>query len=235
MRRRVDRSRSAGEWLLSTARRNPEALLMLAAGCALLLRKGSSGFTLGEDSDDDADVGHGQEHGGRLRALREGVAEVAGKASEYGSEVSELVAGSARATGSAVSAYAEEGGRYIADRAGEAGRRARSAADYVLSEQPLAVAAIGLASGAVVAAMLPPTRLERRGIGEMRDTVEDLVEHAAENITAAAGQASRRMQKRAARAAKDLAWETAKAFASGIAGRGDDRDEGREEESGERG
>ena len=30
----------AGEWLVGTARRNPEALLLLAAGCALLMRRG---------------------------------------------------------------------------------------------------------------------------------------------------------------------------------------------------
>ncbi len=31
----------AGDWLLGTARRNPEALLLLAAGCALLMRSGA--------------------------------------------------------------------------------------------------------------------------------------------------------------------------------------------------
>jgi hypothetical protein len=33
----------AGEWLVGTARRNPEALLLLAAGCALLMRRGGPG------------------------------------------------------------------------------------------------------------------------------------------------------------------------------------------------
>jgi hypothetical protein len=30
----------AGDWLVSTARRKPEALLLMAAGCALLMRSG---------------------------------------------------------------------------------------------------------------------------------------------------------------------------------------------------
>ena len=32
----------AGDWLLGTARRNPEALLLVAAGCCLLMRGASS-------------------------------------------------------------------------------------------------------------------------------------------------------------------------------------------------
>ena len=30
----------AGDWLIGTAKRHPEALLVLAAGCALLMRSG---------------------------------------------------------------------------------------------------------------------------------------------------------------------------------------------------
>jgi ferritin-like metal-binding protein YciE len=32
----------AGDWLLGTVRRNPEALLLMAAGCCLMMRRGSS-------------------------------------------------------------------------------------------------------------------------------------------------------------------------------------------------
>ena len=32
----------AGDWLANTARRNPEALLLVAAGCALLMRTRAS-------------------------------------------------------------------------------------------------------------------------------------------------------------------------------------------------
>ena len=31
---------SAGDWLVSTVKKNPEGLLLLAAGCALLMRSG---------------------------------------------------------------------------------------------------------------------------------------------------------------------------------------------------
>jgi hypothetical protein len=35
----------AGDWLLGTVRRNPEALLLMAAGCCLMMRSGSSSRT----------------------------------------------------------------------------------------------------------------------------------------------------------------------------------------------
>ena len=38
----TDRYSRAGDWLIGTAKRNPEALLVLAAGCALLLRSGKN-------------------------------------------------------------------------------------------------------------------------------------------------------------------------------------------------
>ena len=40
----------AGEWLISTAKRNPEALLVLAAGCALLMRSGRSSYRAAEQT-----------------------------------------------------------------------------------------------------------------------------------------------------------------------------------------
>ena len=40
----------AGEWLISTAKRNPEALLVLAAGCALLMRGGGSSYRVAEQT-----------------------------------------------------------------------------------------------------------------------------------------------------------------------------------------
>ena len=40
----------AGEWLISTAKRNPEALLVLVAGCALLMRGGGSSYRVAEQT-----------------------------------------------------------------------------------------------------------------------------------------------------------------------------------------
>ena len=38
----TDTYSQAGDWLMGRARRNPEALLLLAAGCCLLMRSGGT-------------------------------------------------------------------------------------------------------------------------------------------------------------------------------------------------
>src|SRR3712207_2055958 len=84
-----DAYRRPGDWLVGTARRNPEAFLVLAAGLALLMRSGwrgsgsydaeTYGSTEGEFYGYDADRGEDMERSGngrergRMRAMREGV------------------------------------------------------------------------------------------------------------------------------------------------------------------
>jgi hypothetical protein len=43
----------AGNWLIGTAKRHPEALLVLAAGCALLMR-GVGGSSQGASNSDES-------------------------------------------------------------------------------------------------------------------------------------------------------------------------------------
>ncbi len=71
--------------------------------------------------------------------------------------------------------------RERASSVGEAARqqmdRAKGGMDYMMREQPIALGAIGLALGAIVAAMAPRTRKEDELMGEARDR---LVERATE-------------------------------------------------------
>ena len=39
-------AQGTGDWIMGAVKSNPEGLLLLAAGCALLLRSGASGRTL---------------------------------------------------------------------------------------------------------------------------------------------------------------------------------------------
>jgi hypothetical protein len=55
--------------------------------------------------------------------------------------------------------------------------RAKSGVDTMMREQPLALGAIGLAIGALAAALAPRTQVEDRTLGPVRD---DLAEKAAE-------------------------------------------------------
>jgi hypothetical protein len=56
--------------------------------------------------------------------------------------------------------------------------RARSGMDYMMREQPLALGAIGVAIGAVIAAMAPRTRKEDELMGDTRDRLLDQAKEA---------------------------------------------------------
>lgn len=60
--------------------------------------------------------------------------------------------------------WAREGLSHQAQRAGEG-------FDYLLREQPLALGAVGIAIGALVGALLPPTRREDQLLGSQRDQI----------------------------------------------------------------
>lgn len=74
----------------------------------------------------------------------------------------------------------------LRDRAGHARDSVRGQAvrasdgfNYMLREQPLALGAIGLAFGALIGAMVPPTRTEDRALGSKRDQLAERGKQAA--------------------------------------------------------
>lgn len=66
----------------------------------------------------------------------------------------------------------------VTDSARHQSERARSGVDYLMREQPLALGAIGLAVGAVLAAMAPRTRQEDSLMGETRDQLMEKAKRA---------------------------------------------------------
>ncbi|MGQ0752019.1 MAG: DUF3618 domain-containing protein, partial [Betaproteobacteria bacterium] len=64
-----------------------------------------------------------------------------------------------------------ERARHAARTGRQQAERAREGFDYMLREQPLALGAIGLAVGAVVAAAVPRTRREDEWMGEASDRI----------------------------------------------------------------
>jgi hypothetical protein len=239
----------AGDWLMSTARRNPEAILVLAAGLALLMRGGSRSrraYPVEENRRASMDVyreGEYEEEGRALRspirAVRSRLSGVAETAGEYASGVTERVYETAAdVTGrvyetagsyaSAVSEYADAGRRRLSRQASRAGRQAYrmgNQAGEMLHEQPLAVAALGLAAGAAVAAFLPRVEMEERALRPARDALADAAGRAVESVKEAATDAGRRLQDRAAdlgaAALKDAARGAVQSFASGASGSSD--------------
>src|SRR5262249_24500454 len=153
----------ASDWQTGTAKRNPEAFLVLAAGCALLLRgrrgspsiaSWSSGFRDYEHRDHDDFANH---DGRSASNLKDRVVEAA---NDFAGSVSDT----ARSYASSVADYAGDARRTVASQASRVADQAseladqtqsaiRSGAGSVMREQPLAIAVLGLAAGAALAAI----------------------------------------------------------------------------------
>lgn len=70
--------------------------------------------------------------------------------------------------------------RQVADSLRQQSERARGGFNHLLNEQPLALGAIGIALGALLAASVPPTRREDDMLGQASDKLTDNLRHKAE-------------------------------------------------------
>jgi hypothetical protein len=71
----------------------------------------------------------------------------------------------------------------------------RDTADYLVREQPWAVALTGLLAGAAVAAAFPSTRLERRTLGEVGERLRSAAGTMGEQVMEAGMQAGERLSE----------------------------------------
>lgn len=235
-----DSAENAGAWIVDTARRNPEALLVLAAGVALLMRGGNrlyrssfSGDDYGRREDEEyvAELyrenerergGTGQSVrdsvGGTASSMRDSVSGMAKEASEYASDVADRVYETASSYASSAASYAEEQRKYLARRAS----RISNQAGEMLHEQPLAVAALGLVTGAAVAAFLPSTRIEQRTLRPAREKIVSTATRKAENLIDAAAQTASRVREEATervlKQGKEVARAAGETFTSKVSG-----------------
>src|SRR5262245_56395637 len=96
----------SADWLTSAIKKNPEGLLLLAAGCALLLRSGRASRA---QASDEYQM-HGYGRGDRDWKMREGMSEAADTAREYASSVGDNLSKTADRVGKTVSETAD---RYV--------------------------------------------------------------------------------------------------------------------------
>lgn len=119
---------------------------------------------------------NGPSMGDKLSAKTAGIkqqgASIKEKASHMGQSVSESL-GSARSR-------ASDSGRQASARLRSGADRARGGFNQLLQEQPLALGAIGIALGALIAASVPPSRREDEMLGEASDRMTDRLRHKAE-------------------------------------------------------
>lgn len=114
----------------------------------------------------------GEKLSAKTAGLKQQGAGMKDKASQMTHSVSESL-GNARVRASDSTRHASERLRGGAD-------RARGGFNHLLQEQPLALGAIGIALGALLAASVPPTRREDEMLGEVSDRMTDQLRHKAE-------------------------------------------------------
>ena len=182
----VSEGRDAGEWVMSTVSRNPEGLLLLAAGVALLMRSGrgqSRNHRYARSmSEGGGDYSARRERSQTGEGVGEQVAEAARRARGYVSEATDKVSETARSYASSAADYADQTTRAAMERSRRMADQARETADNVVREQPWAVAIAGLLAGAAVAAAFPPTRLERRALGDVGERLRSAAGAAGEQV-----------------------------------------------------
>ena len=185
-------------WLMAAVKNNPEGLLLLAAGCALLMRSTnpSRRRDLGSREYDRSDLSQAARVR-RERSVGERLSETVQRAGDYVSNVSESVAETASNYASTASNYADDVARRAAMQTGHLAQQAQSTwqntIGRVVQEQPLAVALAGIAAGAAVAAAFPVTDLENRTLGTTGEHLREAAGKAGEQLKDAASKAGQRL------------------------------------------
>ncbi|RWP26044.1 hypothetical protein [Mesorhizobium sp.] len=225
------------EWLIGAAKNNPEGLLLVAAGCALLMRRGGSSAisSFGHAEESRGNNGHRKARSrssspdGHEAETREGGAPAAVEAArEYVSEIGEKVAATASSYASSASTYADEARRNVSQTSEQFARQAQSTLqdtmNRVAQEQPLTLALLGFAAGAAVAAAFRTTDIENRTLGPAAEQLTDTAERAGERLKESTEEAGKRLRRAAkergldADGLKEVASDVAGAFGSALSG-----------------
>lgn len=227
------------ETIIGAIKNNPEGLLLLAAGCALLMRSGGGSFRNKHDEHRGSETRR-QVQGvrGAQSGFTEAVSEGADRAKRYIAEVGDTVSETAKDYATTVGKYAEDASRTVAEQSERVVEQARSTVEgtfsRILQDQPLGVAILGFAAGAAAASILPKTSLEQQTFGAVGERLSDAATSVRKNLTEAVSNAGDRLTQVAeergltADGLKEAAEEVADAFGSSL--RGDEK-ENRKQES----
>ena len=160
----LQRGSGIADFISQTMRNRPEALLLMAAGAALMLARGRG---LGQH--DGAASGIGE----RLHAAADTGAHLASDLRHRVGEQVEDLRESVGDYAERATHRAQERREALTHRTGEAFDRARSGmrenVDYMLREQPLALGALSLLAGVAIGAALPRTVIETRTVRVARE------------------------------------------------------------------
>jgi hypothetical protein len=164
--------------LSAQARANPMALGLVGIGLAWLM-SGRGQPSMGYEGHSVATTSAGAGLRDASARMGETAASAKGRAAETGRRAGEAVTSRVHQAGDAMSSRMHQAGDAAADAYGRmsdrAARAQRTVAD-IIEDEPLIVAGLGLAVGAAIGAMLPPTDTENRVLGEHRDRLKEDVE-----------------------------------------------------------
>jgi hypothetical protein len=229
-------AQGTSSWLMGAVKNNPEGLLLLAAGCALLLRSGTSfgSAKTPSPSSGSLSTGSGRQHAHETYGQRqtgsgisESISQAADSARDYAADVSKTVSDKASTYASAVGEYADDAWRQSERFVGQARSTVQGTISRVLQEQPLALAVAGLAAGAAVAAAFPATAVERRTLGPAGERLSEAAASAGQQLSQAASKAGEKLMSVAeerglnTEGLKEVASDVAGAFGSAFSGEQD--------------
>jgi hypothetical protein len=206
------------DWLLQSIKRNPEGLLLVAAGAALLMRTAGSSKSKAAESNSFESTATDTVSGisGMAAETRNRASQFASSASEFASQASDRARNAAYAAGDKATSMARQ-----------TTSTAQGYASRVLEEQPLVVAVAGLAAGAALAAVFPTTEMEQETLGPIGAQVSDAAQRVGDQLkdaTAAAGETLKNAARErglSKEGLKEVAGEAADAFSSRM--KGDDQ------------
>jgi hypothetical protein len=197
-----------GEWMLNAIKRNPEGLLLLAAGAVLMLRTGTRTSGAAQSMAAAYD-----QRSGDIR-----------KTFEAASDIARESVDTAASYASAAADYADKARRVVGEQSERVTRQAQSAASSILQNQPLAIVMAGIAAGAAVAAVFPPTNLEKDALGPIGDQMSKAAERFGDQVSEATTKAGERLKTAAnqrglnTEGLKEVADEVVDAFKSSMKG-----------------
>jgi len=214
----------SGEWILNAIKRNPEGLLLLAAGAVLMLRSGAtrSPRNAFQDNSDGPAVG---------AQVADALSDTARRATNAASSYAAAATDTARQTmdtaksyASSAGDYAEQATRKVGEQSDRLIRQTKSMTRGVLQNQPLAILAAGLAAGAALAAAFPATELEKETLGPVGEQASKAAAHVGEQLKQATMKAGEKLKSAAEERGlhtegfKEVAGEVADTFKASMRG-----------------
>jgi hypothetical protein len=221
-----------GEWILNTIKRNPEGLLLLAAGAVLMLRTGTthSPRSAFQDSSDGPTAG---------AQVADALSDTARRATDAASAYAAAATDTARQTmdtaksyASSAGDYAEQATRKVSEQSDRLIQQTKSMTRGVLQNQPLAILAAGLAAGAALAAAFPTTELEKETLGPVGEQASKAAAHVGEQLKQATMKAGEKLKRSAEERGlhtdglKEVAGEVADTFKASMQGESKTDNEG---------